>query len=158
VTATVLNSDTAPFLYVVRDRIIFLGELAGSDLRLVEVEIPPGSGSPPHRHASPETFRILEGEVVFGLFASGQAPWQLTAGPGTVVRIDPWEGHNYVNMGPVPARMLVVLDKDMIGFFEDLGTSVEPEPGQPSEAEIGAIMAACGRHGIEILASPPPGP
>jgi uncharacterized cupin superfamily protein len=128
----------------------------GTDLKLVEVEVPPGSGSPPHRHASPETFRILEGEVTFGLFAQGQAPEQVVTGPGAVVRVAAWAGHNYVNMGPTPARMLVILDDRMIGFFEDLGTATTPEAGPPSEAEIGAIMAACQKHGIEVLAGPTP--
>ncbi len=154
-STTILTPDTAPARYVVRDRIRFFGPVEGADLNLVEVEVPPGSGSPPHRHASPETFRILEGEVTFGLFAPGRRPEQVLAGPGTVVRVKAWAGHNYVNMGPTTARMLVILDDRMIGFFEDLGTEVMPQAGPPSEAEIGAIMAACQKHGIEVLAGPP---
>jgi quercetin dioxygenase-like cupin family protein len=155
-TTTILTPDTAPALYVVRDRIRFFGPVEGTNLKLVEVEVPPGSGSPPHRHASPETFRVLEGEITFGIFEPGRPPEQVAAGPGAVVRVGPWAGHNYVNLGPAPARMLVILDDGMIGFFEDLGTSATPEAGPPSEAEIGAIMAACQRHGIEVLAGPPP--
>jgi quercetin dioxygenase-like cupin family protein len=154
-TATILTPDSVPSLYVVRDRIRFFGPVEGTDLKLVEVEVPPGSGSPPHRHASPETFRILEGEVTFGLFEPGRAPEQVVTGPGAVVRVEAWAGHNYVNAGRVPARMLVILDDTMIGFFEDLGTEATPEAGPPSEAEIGAIMAACRKHGIEVLAGPP---
>jgi quercetin dioxygenase-like cupin family protein len=154
-TSTILTPDTAPTLYVVRDRIRFFGPVEGTDLKLVEVEVPPGSGSPPHRHASPETFRILEGEVTFGLFEPGHTPEQVVTGPGAVVRVEAWAGHNYVNLGTTPARMLVILDDSMIGFFEDLGSEVTPEAGPPSEAEIGAIMAACQRHGIEVMAGPP---
>ena len=154
-TATILTPDTAPALYVVRDRIRFFGPVEGTDLKLVEVEVPPGSGSPPHRHASPETFRVLEGEITFGLFEPGRPPEQVVTGPGAVVRVEAWAGHNYVNLGPTPARMLVILDDRIIGFFEDLGTVTTPEAGPPSEAEIGAIMAACRKHGIEVLAGPP---
>jgi quercetin dioxygenase-like cupin family protein len=154
--ATILTPDTAPALYVVRDRICFYGPVPGSDLKLVEVEVPPGSGTPPHRHASPETFRILEGEITFGLFAQDRAPEQVAAGPGAVVRVESWAAHNYVNAGAVTARMLVLLEDSMIGFFEDLGSSIAPQAGPPCEAEINAILAACGRHGIEVLAGPPP--
>ena len=154
-TATILTPDAAPALYVVRDRIRFFGPVEGTDLNLVEVEVPPGSGSPPHRHASPETFRVLEGEITFGIFGEGRPPEQVVAGPGAVVRVGAWAGHNYINVGPTTARMLVILDDGMINFFEDLGTNTTPEAGPPSEAEIGAIMSACQRHGIEVLAGPP---
>lgn len=154
-TTTILTPDTAPTLYVVRDRIRFFGAVPGSDLKMIEIEIPPGSGTPPHRHASPETFRVLEGEVTFGLFEPGQATEQVVGGPGAVVRIEGWAGHNYVNAGPTTARMLALLEDSMIGFFEDLGTGEVPQAGPPSEAEISAIMAACQRHGIEVLAGPP---
>jgi quercetin dioxygenase-like cupin family protein len=155
-TTTNLPPDTAPALYVVRDRIRFFGPVEGSDLKLLEVEIPPGSGSPPHRHASPETFRILEGEITFGLFEPGRPPEQVVAGSGAVLRLKSWQGHNYTNMGRTTARMLVIVDDSMIDFFEDLGTEATPEAGPPSDAEIGAIMAACQRHGIEVLAGPVP--
>ncbi len=154
-TATILTPDTAPSLYVVRDRVRFFGPVEGTDLKLVEVEIPPGSGSPPHRHASPETFRVLEGEVTFGLFGPDRPPEQVVTGPGAVVRLEAWAGHNYANLGATPARMLVVLDDSMIGFFEDLGTATAPQAGPPTEAEVGTIMAACQRHGIEVLAGRP---
>lgn len=151
-----MNTSAAD-LYVVRDRVRLHGPLAGSGLHLAEVAVPPGSGSPPHRHASPETFYVLEGEIAFGRFPEGGPPEVEAAGPGAVVRVEGWEGHNYANRGDVPARMLVVLEDSMVRFFRDLGTEAEPRPGPPSAAEIAAIMAACGRHGIEVMGGPPPG-
>ena len=69
-----------------------------------------------------------------------------------MLRLKSWQGHNYTNMGSTTARMLVIVDDSMVGFFQDLGTPATPEAGPPSEAEIGAVMAACQRHGIEVLA------
>ena len=60
--------------WVVADRIRFLGGPAGANLELVEVEIPPGSGTPPHSHASPELFYILDGEITIRHFAAGKPP------------------------------------------------------------------------------------
>lgn len=155
-TADITAPEAVRTLWVVRDRVRFLGGIGGADANLVEVEVPPGSGTPPHRHASPELFRILEGEITFGFFEPGQPPREAKAGPGAVVRVSGWAAHNYTNAGETPARMMVLLDGSMVGFFEDLGREEAPEAGPPSEAEIGAVLAACGRHGIEVLAGPPP--
>ncbi|WP_230534345.1 cupin domain-containing protein [Microvirga roseola] len=131
-------------LWVVADRIRFLGGLAGSNLELIEVEVPPGSGTPPHSHASPELFYVIEGELTVRHFATDGPPEVTIAGPGTSVRVDPRAPHNYSNDGGNPVRMLVLIEPSMIAFFRDIGT-VEP-PAQPDFARIGAAMQ---RHGIE---------
>ncbi|MCB4769643.1 cupin domain-containing protein [Ancylobacter sp. Lp-2] len=138
--------------WVVADRIRFLGGLAGANLELVEVEIPPGSGTPPHSHASPELFYVLDGEVTIRHFPVGQAPRTVTAGVGTSVRIDGCAPHNYFNESCKPARMLVLLEPSMTAFFREIGTA-EPQAA-PDFARIGIAMQ---RHGIEVLhgASPP---
>lgn len=146
----VAEADT---VWVIRDRIRFLGEVPGSDLALVEVEVPPGSGTPPHRHASPEAFRVLSGEMTFGIFEDGP-PREVVAGPGAVVTVPPNAAHNYRNAGRLPASMLVVLDRAMVAFFRDLGRHEDPPAGPPSPDEISTVLAACARHGISLL---PPG-
>ncbi|WP_134495241.1 cupin domain-containing protein [Microvirga pakistanensis] len=136
-------------LWVVADRIRFLGGLAGSNLELIEVEVPPGSGTPPHSHASPELIYVIEGELTVRHFATGVPPEVTVAGPGTSVRVDPRAPHNYSNDGVDPVRMLVLIEPSMIAFFRDIGTA-EP-PAQPDFARIGAAMQ---RHGIKTPTMP----
>ena len=152
-TITATHRDEADALWVVRDRVLFMGDLAGTDLSIIEIEVPPGSGTPPHTHNSPEIFRVLSGEIMFGLFGDGP-PQQLRAEPGTVVTVPSNVGHNYTNLGTDAASMLVVVEKSMTKFFRDIGRSDTPPAGPPSEAEIAEVMAACARHGITILGGP----
>jgi quercetin dioxygenase-like cupin family protein len=154
-TTTIIPADRIEHLWVLTDRVSLLGALPGTATHLIEVEIPPGSGTPPHTHASPELFRVTEGEVTFGLFGDGP-PRESTLGPGGVAAIGPHTAHNYTNRGPRPARMTVMLDATMIAFFRDLGRPEAPPPGPPSEAAIAAVMAACARHGIAMLPAPAP--
>ncbi|MDW6023162.1 cupin domain-containing protein [Mesorhizobium sp. BAC0120] len=132
--------------WVVGDRIRFLGGLAGSNLEVLEVEIPPGSGTPPHSHASPELFYVIDGEVTIRHFAAGKPPTAVSAGAGTSVRIDGHAPHNYANESGKPARMLVLIEPSMTAFFREIGTA-EPQ-ATPDFARIGAAMR---RHGIEAL-------
>jgi len=149
-TVSVTRRADANAVWVMRDRLRFMGHLAGSDLSVIEVEVPPGSGTPPHQHASPEIFRVLSGEVTFGLFEDGP-PQQVRAEPGTVVTVPSNVGHNYANPGSAPASMLVVVERSMTDFFRDVGRTDAPPAGPPSEAEIADLMVACARHGIAIL-------
>ena len=153
-TIGVVRGTEADAVWVVRDRVRFMGEVADTDLAVLEVEVPPGSGTPPHRHASPEIFRVLSGELAFGMFGEG-APRQVTAGAGTVVTVPSGVPHNYQNASAAPASMLVVVDRSMAAFFRDLGKTAAPPAGPPSAAELTEVLAACGRHGITILGGPP---
>jgi len=138
--------NNGEILWVVADRVRFLGGLSGSNLELIEVEVPPGSGTPPHTHASPEMFYVLDGELTVRHFAAGGPPRATVAGPGTAIRIEPMAAHNYSNDSRGPVRMLVLIEQSMITFFRDIGT-VEPQ-AEPDFAQIGAAMQ---RHGIEVL-------
>jgi len=151
---TITTLAKAPAVWVIRDRITFLGDVPGTNLALLEVGVPPGSGTPPHTHASPEVFRVLSGEVTFGIFAE-TPPREVVAGTGTVVTIPPHAPHNYRNASNRPATMLVVVDRTMVAFFRDLGRHDAPAGGPPSEAEIAGVLAACSRHSISILQGPP---
>jgi quercetin dioxygenase-like cupin family protein len=150
---TIENPGNAASIYVLGDRLQFLGSVAGRDLHVVEITVPPGSGTPPHRHQSMEIFRISTGEVTFGIFDDGP-PRRVKGGPGSVVTVPSNFAHNYINLGSATATMTVIVEKQMRDFFEEVGTAVAPPPGPPSEAEIGRVLEACARHGIEILGPP----
>jgi quercetin dioxygenase-like cupin family protein len=153
--AQFLPPGAAPARWVVRDRVRFLGAVPGSDWVLLEVEVPPGSGTPPHRHESPEVFHVLDGELRIGLFGE-QPPREVVATPGAVVSIPAGVPHNYHNAGSAPARTLAIVDRGLEAFFQELGREETPPAGPPSEAELAAVMAACARHRIEILGAPGP--
>lgn len=82
-------------------------------------------------------------------------PTEVVAEPGTVVTVPSGRPHNYRNDGGAPATLLVVVDRSMVAFFRELGRSEAPPAGPPSEAEIGEVLAACGRHQITMLGEPP---
>ena len=81
-----------------------MGEVGDTDLAVLEVEVPPGSGTPPHVHASPEIFRVLEGEIGFGLFDGG-APREVVPGADSVVTVPSRVPHSYRNAGAAPATI-----------------------------------------------------
>ncbi len=153
-TIAVSTPETAEAVWVVRDRIRFMGEVPGTELTLLEVEVPPGSGTPPHVHASPEVFRVLRGQLTYGIFDAA-APRFVAAGPGTVVTVPSGVPHNYQNTGEAAAAMLVLVDGAMVAFFRDLGRRETPPAGPPSAAEIAEVLAACARHGIALLGGAP---
>lgn len=144
----VTNKDGADYLWVVADRIRFLGSVPGSDLQLLDIEVPPGSGTPPHTHEAAELLYVLEGELTVRQFGPGLPPQVFAAGPGTSISIPSRVPHNYVNESGKPVRMLVAVEPSMVAFFREIGSS-EPPQGAPDFDKIGAAMA---RHGIEALA------
>lgn len=146
----VTTAADADAVWVMRDRVQFMGELDGTDLAVLEVEVPPGSGTPPHVHASPEIFRVLSGEITFGHFGNG-APSERAASAGTVVTVPSAVPHNYRNTGSTPATMLVVVERSMRDFFLDAGRRHKPVGGPPTDVEVAELLSACARHGIQVL-------
>lgn len=142
--------DSDSTLWVVADRVRFLGGLPGSHLELIEVEVPPGSGVPPHTHASPEMFYMVEGELTVCQLAADGPPTEMIAGPGSVIRIASMAVHGYSNNSHAPVRMLVLTERAMTDFFRDIGTA-EPQ----AEPDFPRLAAAMQRHGVEML---PPQP
>lgn len=142
--------ESAEVLWVIRDKVQFMGEVPEKGLTVLEVTVPPGSGTPPHKHESIEIFRVLGGEITFTLFDS-TPPSQVVAHAGDVLTLRSYQPHNYFNSGDVPAQMLSIVEASMGSFFRDLGSKDVPPAGPPSAEEIGAVMAACERHGIEVL-------
>lgn len=149
----IVRPEEAETVWVLGDRLRFMGAVAGTDLHIVEVTVPPGSGTPPHRHASIEIFHVTQGEVTFGMFDGGP-PREVRGGPGAVVTVASNAAHNYCNRGSASAAMLVVVQRQMRDFFADLATPEAPPPGPPPAAAMAHILAVCARHGVELL--PPP--
>jgi quercetin dioxygenase-like cupin family protein len=146
----VATPDSARTLWVAGDQVKFMGDQSDDRIGVVDVSVMPGSGTPPHRHASPEVFLVTEGVMTFGIFGDGP-PREIEADAGTVVTIPSGLGHNYRNDGHDAARFTAVVQTEMLRFFDDVGSTEMPPPGPPSDAAIQALMAACARHGIEIL-------
>ncbi|WP_437354283.1 cupin domain-containing protein, partial [Neorhizobium petrolearium] len=141
--------SNADCCWVVADKIRFLGSLPSSSVELLDIEVPAGSGTPPHTHEAAELFYLLEGELTIRQFGPEMPPVVIHAGPGTSVKIPSLVPHNYINESGKPVRMLVMLEASMVAFFRDIGTA-EPASGAPDFARIGTAME---RHGIEALAS-----
>lgn len=148
--AQITQPDGARTVWVIGDRVRFMGEVEGGTLGVVDVLVPSGSGTPPHRHASPEVFLVTEGEITFSLFDAGQ-PRTVIAQAGTVVTVPPHLGHNYANASSAPDRFTAVVETEMLRFFEDVGALQSPPPGPPSEEVIARLMAACARYGIDVI-------
>ena len=142
------NPNHPDYLWVVEDRIRFLGNVPGSRLDMLEIDVMPGSGTPPHTHESPEMFYILEGELTLREFGAGMPPKTIRAQAGMSVRIPSRVPHNYVNESGKAVRMLVLLEPSMTAFFREIG-SLDRPMGAPDFARIGAAME---KHGIEALA------
>src|SRR5215211_8185811 len=79
------------------------GEDTGGAFALIEVEVPPQSGPPPHIHRrEDEAFYVLEGE--FEVHVDDR---RLAAGPGTWVTLARGSLHHFRNIGSGAAKMLI---------------------------------------------------
>lgn len=151
---TVVPRENAEALWVLGDRVRFMGTLSGTPLSVIEVDVPPGSGTPPHHHPSPEIFSVTDGTITFGQFTDASSAFH-PAGVGTIVHVPAHAPHNYRNASNEPARMLVVVEQSLIDFFRDVGRVEAPPPGPPSAAALEHVLAACARHHITMVAAHP---
>ena len=131
------------------------GAETGGRYALFEFFVPPGGGPPRHVHTrEDEAFFVTEGELWFEV--DGQ---QFTLGPGGFVNAPRDVPHRFANRGDVPARAVVVASPaGLEDFFWEVGTPWDDPttaPGQPTPDEIGRLMDAAPRYGLEILAPPP---
>ncbi|MFO1038042.1 MAG: cupin domain-containing protein [Geminicoccaceae bacterium] len=139
-------------LCVLGDRVTLKGGLEHPDLVLAEVEVPPGAGTPLHRHASPEIFRVLSGELRFSTLMDDGARRHVQARAGDVISIPSGTPHGYANTGDAPALVLAMFDRSMESFFRAVGTDPDEVPsGPPGPEAIARVMAAASAHGIAIL-------
>lgn len=148
-SATVHTAAATNTFWVLGDQVSIRGNLEGTPLNIVDVMVPPGSGTPPHFHASAEIFRILEGSVRIWRMVDGK-PDETDAKAGDVVTIAANAPHGYQNVSGAPARMMAIVDDQMLGFFLAAASTDAPS-GPPTADAIGRIMSLTASHGISML-------
>ncbi|MBZ9793929.1 cupin domain-containing protein [Rhizobium sp. 3T7] len=142
---------SAKVFFVLGDRIERRARLQGSWLNIFDIAVPPGSGTPLHRHASPEVYRIIEGRLTIRRATeNGLEEFEATA--GNIVRIEANQPHAYSNPGPEAAVFSAIVDSEMAEFLEAVG-SQEPPKATPSAETMERMKAAANAHGITILAA-----
>ncbi len=117
------------------------GPRAAGRLALVEVELPPGSGIPPHVHTrEDEAFVVLEGEIEFRL-----GDRAVRGGPGFTAYGPRDRAHAYRNGGSTTARMLVtVVPAGIESMFAEIAAVPPAEMGPQRLTQIVA------RYGISF--------
>ncbi|MGL4551693.1 MAG: cupin domain-containing protein, partial [Gemmataceae bacterium] len=131
-------------------RFLATGGDTGGRYALWEALVPPGGGPPPHVHSrEDEGFYVLEGEVTFTVNGD-----RLVAPAGTFANMPAGTPHAFRNEGDRPARMLItVAPAGLEEMFFEVGVPL-PEgstaASPPDEAEIGRLLAAAPRYGVEI--------
>lgn len=101
-----------------RDYVTFLETSAetGGARTLIEVELAPGGGNPPHYHlAYDEHFEVVRGTL--GVVVEGRA---LTLGPGDTATAPLNTRHNFHNPTAEPTVFLVTLTPGSTGFERSL--------------------------------------
>ena len=116
----------------------------GGAFGLIEQIVPPGLGSPYHvHHNEDEAFYVLDGEIRF--FSEGRT-WVL--GPGGFAFLPRGVPHGFRTEGDAPSRsLLLITSAGLEEFVAELSSPVPPA-GPP---DMDALMAAAGRHGLELL-------
>jgi quercetin dioxygenase-like cupin family protein len=135
----------------------YLSKLSASEtggiFTLVELEVPPGTGPPLHRHTrEDELFLVIEGELSF--WVAGEV---VRAAAGAVVYGPRDIPHTYKNRGDSPARAMVMMTPPKCGeFFRRFGEPLSGESNPPpDEAIIERITRLAPEYGIELLGPSP---
>ncbi len=128
-------------------RILLPAEATGGALSLCEETTPPGAGPPLHIHPdADESFRVLEGRYRFRV---GDA--DIEAGPGDALFVPRGAPHAFVNAGDAPGRLLFCFTPGGgERFFAAIAAS-----GLAPPADMPAIAALAGRHGLTLLGPNP---
>jgi quercetin dioxygenase-like cupin family protein len=129
------------------------GKETGGAYMIIDTEIPPGGGPPPHIHTrETEVFVVLQGRVT--CTENGQSR---TLGPGESITLLPNRPHSFRNNTDKPARMLVIcLPAGIEQMFADAGEPVlggsELKPARPpTPGEMQRLVECCTRAGISLV-------
>ena len=127
-------------------------QTAGHFCLIESTALPPGGGSPYHRHHNEdEAFYILDGQVRFVI--DGQ--W-LDAGPGTWVYGPREIPHGFKVVGERPARMLVLCSP--AGFEKFVLELCAPLDAMPGPPDMTKLVDAARRFNIDLLGPLPEEP
>jgi quercetin dioxygenase-like cupin family protein len=114
--------------------ILLAGEQTDGRYCLIDIQIPPGGGPPPHRHDFEESFTVLEGEIQ-ATFRGEKS----TVHAGQTVHIPANAPHSFTNAGQSAARLLCICaPAGQEEFFAQIGVSLPTRrstPPQLTEAE-----------------------
>jgi mannose-6-phosphate isomerase-like protein (cupin superfamily) len=146
-----LQKAPARTFFVLGDRIERRARLEGNWLNIFDITVPAGHGTPAHSQASPEVFRVLEGQLKVWLMTdAGEEEFEL--GVGDIITIPARVTHAYSNPGSKPTVFSALVDKDVADFIQSAGTSNPPEADLTQEA-VAQIVADASAHGIVYLAA-----
>jgi quercetin dioxygenase-like cupin family protein len=140
-----ISKNQGEHISVVGDtyRIIISGKQSGGEYAIIDMQVPPGGGPPPHAHASfHESFYLVDGEIEFKTEAGRHI-----AKKGDLVNI-PKGGaiHGFKNISKSIAHLLcTVIPAGLDEFFQEIGTPVQPgeflPPPHPDEGGLKKLMA-----------------
>ena len=113
----------------------------GGAFSLMERELPVGNRRPPpHTHAGPEGFYVLEGSIEFVVGDQSRV-----GGPGFWALVPSGVAHTFGNVGEMPARLLIVHAPAADAYFAEL-QELWRRADPPTPEEECALMK---RHGLE---------
>jgi len=152
-----ISKNEGEHISVVGDtyRIIVSGKQSAGEYAIIDMQVPPGGGPPPHAHPSfHESFYVVEGEIAFKTEVGSHV-----AKKGDLVNI-PKGGaiHGFKNISKSMARLLcTVVPAGLDDFFLAIGTPVKegeflPVP-HPDEEELMKLRAIAEKYG-QVLYPP----
>jgi mannose-6-phosphate isomerase-like protein (cupin superfamily) len=145
--------DTQPAAEWFEDELAAAAGTSQGQVAMVERSAPQGFMPPLLRRSEAETYRVLEGEVVF--FVGDDMVW---AGPGDVI-VAPRDVPRTFRASSPRARWLVLTQVRSLDRFVDFGRAVSmpraPSRGHwPSAEERAAVASMGASNGIELLGPP----
>ena len=110
--------------------------------------IPPGVQVPLHRHADPETFLAISGEIE-GLRETADGFDWVPIRPGDIFHVPGGAKHAFRNRTSTPA-MMVIVSTDKIGrFFKEVGAPIKPgrQAVPPTAQAVRRFLETAERYG-----------
>ena len=121
--------------------IVLDGAATGGELALMTLRMPPGAGSPLHRHAhESETLVVREGTL--SVVREGE---RLELGPGEAVHLPRGVLHSFVSDRGAVVEVLA-LPAGLEDFFRVI-CALAPDAPPPAAAEVAAAVE---RHGLDF--------
>ena len=143
------EAGSGRIIAVLGEQVQVRARLAGTRLNIVDVTVPPGSGTPLHSHASTEIYRILSGRLQIS-FQRGEKVSEVEAMAGDVVTMPAHAAHAYRNASAEPAHFMAIVDDHMLAFFDE-AAALQAPAGPPSPELVGRVMELTEAHGIAMM-------
>jgi quercetin dioxygenase-like cupin family protein len=147
--AHIVGPDDVEVFDVMGARVEYLTAPEGDLPCLMRGTIPPGVSVPMHRHADPETFVAVSGEVE-GLSHSGESFAWLPIRPGDIFHVPSGVKHGFRNRSRQPSVMLITSTSQIGRFFQEVGVRLgdgSPSSAPPTPEAIQHFMETSERYG-----------